>query len=139
MVFGVAMNNKSILINAANAGVSELTLLRCSGSSCTASATKTCSSANPTLSPYSCVTTAIDAAAAGLVPSASLPTVTITIGAGSSATTCASDATCLSALSTAAGQSATVQLTFPCNLQVMSHDYSGAGCPLSSSATGMVQ
>jgi Flp pilus assembly protein TadG len=115
LIFGIALNNKSIVIHAAAAGIQQFSVSRGAAT------------------PYTTTVTAIKSAATGLT-TASLG---ITITANGAA--CASDSACTTALQGAGGQSATVLVTYPCNLQVMGVNYGASTCQLSSSATGMIQ
>lgn len=115
LVFGVAMLKIMTVSYAADAGISTLTISR--GSS----------------TPYTAATTAINNAATGLTISNITTTVTV------NGTACSTNSTCATALSTAMGKSATVSLTYPCNLQFYGYNYGSSVCPYTSTVTGMVQ
>jgi Flp pilus assembly protein TadG len=111
-VFGIALNNYVSLTNAAQAGALQLAVSR--GDS----------------KPYSDTVSAIQNVAPGLTP-ASL-TITLTVNG----TACASDATCNTALTSAAGKSAAVQASYPCSLVVMAVTYA---CTMTVNTTERIQ
>jgi Flp pilus assembly protein TadG len=118
-VFGIALNNWVILTNAAEAGALQFASSR----------------GDSTGNPWTDTTNAIYNSAGNLVPfvKASL-TITLSVNG----TACASDATCLTALSTNAGNAAIVTASFPCSLTVMAHNYAPS-CTLKVSTTERIQ
>jgi Flp pilus assembly protein TadG len=121
IVFGFTLNNKSIVVHAAAAGIQQFTISR--GAS----------------TPFTATTATINSAAVGLTPfGLTSPTLTITLSVNGAA--CASDSACATALSANASQSASVRVSYPCSLQVMGFSYGGgASCQVFSTATGMIQ
>jgi Flp pilus assembly protein TadG len=118
-VFGIALNNWVILTNATEAGALQFAISR----------------GNIDNTPWTDTTNAIYNSAGNLIPfvKASL-TITLSVNG----TACASDATCLTALSANAGQAAIVKATYPCSLTVLAHNYAPS-CTLSVSTTERIQ
>ncbi len=110
--FGVAMQHYLLVTNAAAQGAMTMALSR------------------GTASPYTSTTTAITNAAPGLTSGSITTTVTI------NGTACTTDSGCAAALS--AGATATVRVSYPCDLSVMGVNYK-ANCSLSSQSAQMVQ
>lgn len=111
--FGIAMNQKMVLTNAAAKGAMTLALSR----------------GTPT--PYATTTTAITSAA----PSLTAGQISITVKVNGVA--CASDAACTTIL--VSGQPALVRATYPCDLTVMGVNYAPGGCTLSAETAQLVQ
>jgi len=85
--------------------------------------------------PYAAVTTAIGNAAPNLA-SGSI-TKTLIVNGGSP---CTDDSTCKSQLTTAgAGTTASVQVSYPCDLTVLGVNFKPGGCTLSATSAQMVQ
>jgi len=82
--------------------------------------------------PYTTTINSIGASAGNLT--ASNITVTVTVNGAA----CSTDATCSTALSSAAGQTASVSATYPCNLTVMGVNYF-PNCSLSSQTSDLVE
>ncbi|HWB47729.1 MAG TPA: TadE family protein [Stellaceae bacterium] len=111
--FGLVISNYVQLTNAVGAGTRQLSLSR--GDS----------------SPYTDTVGVIT----GSSPSLSTSSLTITLSVNG--TNCTNDSTCSTALSNAAGQSATVTATYPCSLAVYGYNFAPS-CTLSSQMTGLV-
>lgn len=111
--FGVAMANYLVLTNSAAQGALTLALSR------------------GTSTPYTTTTTAITNAA----PSLTSGQITTVVKINDVA--CSTDAGCSSAL--VAGQTALVQVTYPCDLTVMGINFKPGGCTLSAQSSQMVQ
>lgn len=115
-VFGIAINNYICVTNSAAAGVLQLTIDRGSAAATPLTDTKN----------------AVYAAA---------PTLTrasLAISVSINGTACTTDAACNTALSAAAGDSATVTVSYPCTLQVLQINYL-PNCTLAASPTGRIQ
>ncbi len=120
-VFGVALNNYVTLTNAAQAGALQFAISR----------------GDSTGKPYSDTISAISKAA----PSLAQATLTITLKVNGTA--CTSDSTCQAALSTNAGQPASVTASYPCipgnpNLTVMAVSYAQS-CTMTVNTTERIQ
>ena len=111
--FGLVISNYVVLTDAVGMGARQLSLSR--------------GSSTPRTDTVSAVT--------GATPS--LTTASITITTSVNGTTCTTDTACQTALSSAAGQSATVTATYPCSLQVYGYDFAPS-CTLSAQMTGLV-
>lgn len=112
--FGLALNNYVAVTNAAQSAAFQLAVSR--GAS----------------TPY---TTTLNAAY-GAAPNLTKTKLTVTLTVNGS--TCSSDTSCSTSLSSAMGKSASVSVSYPCNLQVLQVNYLN-NCSLDSSATGRVQ
>ncbi len=115
-VFGIAINNYICVTDSAAAGVLQLTIDRGSAAATPLTDTKN----------------AVYAAA---------PTLTrasLTISVSINGTACTTDAACNTALNAAAGNSATVTVSYPCTLQVLQINYL-PNCTLAASPTGRIQ
>lgn len=110
--FGVAMQQYVALTNAAAQGAMTMALAR------------------GTTTPYSSTTTAISNAAPSLASGSITTTVTI------NGTACTTNSGCSTALT--AGATATVRVTYPCDLTVMGVNFK-TGCTLSGQSAQMVQ
>jgi len=110
--FGVAISQYMIVTNAAAAGATTFALSR------------------GTNTPYGTTTTAITSAA----PSLTVASITKTLRV--SGTACTDDTTCKTAL--VAGATATVTVSYPCDLTVMGHDFK-SNCTVSATSAQMVQ
>ena len=108
---GLAINNYSIITNAAEQGAQSLALSR------------------GTTSPYSTALAAIDAAAVTL--NTSNLTVTMTVGGTACTSTSCTVAT--------AGAVAQVTVAYPCNLVIYNKNYGGSPCSLTVTAANVVQ
>lgn len=111
--FGITLNNYVLLTDAVGTGARQLAVSR--GST----------------TPRSSTVTAVTNAATGL-------TGTITITTSVNGTVCATDTACATALTSAAGQPATVTATYPCDLKVYGYDFA-PGCTLSSTMQDRVE
>jgi Flp pilus assembly protein TadG len=123
-VFGIALNNWVILTNATEAGALQFAASRGDSDG----------------TPWTDTTNAIYNAAANLIP---FVKTNLTITLSINGTACTSDATCLAALSTNAGNPAIVTASYPCmssnpNLTVYGHQYSPS-CTLKVSETERIQ
>jgi Flp pilus assembly protein TadG len=123
-VFGIALNNWVILTNAAEAGALQFAASRGDSDG----------------TPWTDTTNAIYNAAGNLMP---FVKTSLTITLSVNGTACTSDATCLTALSTNAGNPAIVTASYPCissnpNLTVYGHQYSPS-CTLKVSTTERIQ
>jgi len=118
-VFGIALNNWVILTNAAEAGALQFASSRGDSDN----------------TPWTDTTNAIYNSAGNLIPfvKASL-TITLSVNG----TACATDAACLTALSTNAGNAAIVTASYPCSLTVLAHNYAPS-CTLKVSTTERIQ
>lgn len=112
--FGITLNNYVILTDAVGTGARQLAVSR------------------GTTTPRSSSVTMVQNAATGLV------TANITITTQVNGTTCATDTACSTALSSAAGQAATVLATYPCDLNVMGYNFA-PGCTLSSTMSERIE
>jgi Flp pilus assembly protein TadG len=110
--FGVAMQQYVALTNAAAQGAMTMALAR------------------GTATPYATTTMAISNAAPSLASGSITTTVTI------NGTACSTNSTCSAALT--AGATATVRVTYPCDLTVMGVNFK-TGCTLSGQSAQMVQ
>lgn len=113
-VFGLTLQNYISVTAAAEAGAFQLTISR--GDS----------------TPWTDTRTAVFAAAPSLKQS------NTTISLMVNGITCTSDASCSTALTSAAGQTASVSVSYPCNLVVMGVNYL-TGCTLSAAPKGRIQ
>ena len=85
-----------------------------------------------TSTPYSTTVSQVTSSAFNLASSS------LTITTKVNGTTCSTDTTCQTALTSAAGQAATVSATYPCDLVIMGHDFA-PGCTLSSAMAEMIE
>ena len=113
--FGIAMSHYVMLNNAAAQGATTFAFAR------------------GTATPYITTSTAINNAAPGLA--AASITKTLTVNGG---TPCATDVACKDALGTAAGATARVTVSYPCDLTVMGINYK-PNCTLTATSSQMVQ
>jgi Flp pilus assembly protein TadG len=113
-VFGIAIHDYLTVTNAAEAGAFQLAISR--GDS----------------TPYTDTTNAIY----GAGPTLSKGQLTITLTINGS--TCSSDSSCLTALNSAAGKSATVTVSYPCKLSVLGNNYF-PNCTLTARPTERIQ
>jgi Flp pilus assembly protein TadG len=90
------------------------------------------SRASASATPYSSTVSAISGSAANLT-AASITVTTSVNGTG-----CATDSACVTALSNAAGETASVTATYPCNLTVMGFNFLPS-CTLSSQTSDLVE
>jgi hypothetical protein len=90
------------------------------------------SRATASSSPYSTTVTAITSAAPNLT--AASVTVTATVNG----TACSSDSGCATALNAAAGETATVTATYPCNLTIMGFNFAPS-CTLTAQTSDLVE
>jgi Flp pilus assembly protein TadG len=112
--FGLALNNYVMLTEAVADGARQLALGRGAANS------------------YTTTTNQVKSTASNLT--AANLTITLSVNG----TACTSDSTCQTALSTAAGQPASVTATYPCDLLVMGVNFA-PGCTLSSRTTEMIE
>jgi len=112
--FGFTLNNYVMLTDAAGAGVRQFAISRSSAT------------------PYSTTTTTVAAAA----PDLTAGSITLTLQVNGTA--CASDTACQTALSNAAGGSATLTAGYPCNLEIMGVNFAPS-CSLSAQVTDLVE
>lgn len=113
-MFGLTIHNYISVTGAAEAGMLQLTVSR------------------GDTTPWTDTTNVIYAAA---------PTLTkanLTVSVSVNGTACASDAACVTALSTAAGMPASVTVRYPCDLKVLDIRYLN-NCTVSATPTGRVQ
>lgn len=115
VVFGLVLNNYVVVTNAAAVGAKTLVLGRGSNS------------------PYSSTIAAIQAAAPGLTAG------NLTVQTTVNGSTCSSDSDCKAALTNAAAMPASVSVSYPCTLIVLSHDYAPNGCTLRQTTAGRIQ
>jgi Flp pilus assembly protein TadG len=113
--FGLTINNYMTLNSAAYQGAQSFALSR--GSS----------------TPYTKATSAINAAATNL--STSSITATLSVGGSS----CTTDSGCQTLLTSGGGQTALVQLSYPCNLTIMGTNFGGTNCKISTQSGQVVQ
>jgi Flp pilus assembly protein TadG len=113
---GIVFNNYVELIDGVRAGSRNLAISRSDG----------------VTTPYTTSTAAVTSSAMNLTAA----NITITLKVNGA--TCSSDSTCVTALSTAMGESANVSATYPCNLTIMGVNYSPS-CTLSSQSTERVE
>jgi len=115
LAFAITLQNYLVVANAADMAAIQLTLSRGAAT------------------PYTSAVNAINAAASTLTTANLKITVTVNGAA------CTSDATCQTALSSAASKQASVSLSYPCNLTVLQINYAPAGCSLNATTLGLVQ
>lgn len=111
--FGLVISNYVVLTDAVGMGARQLSLSR------------------GTSTPYDDARSAVT----GATPSLTTASITITLRVNG--TTCSTNSACSTALSSAAGQSASVTATYPCSLAVYGYDFA-PGCTLSAQMTGLV-
>jgi len=112
--FGLTLNNYLMLTDAASAGVRQFAISRSS------------------TSPYSTTTSAVTSAA----PNLTAASITITMKVNG--TTCTSNTACQTALSNAAGGSASLTAAYPCNLVIFGIDFAPS-CSLSTQVTDLIE
>ncbi len=112
--FGIALNNYVLLTDAVGTGARQLSVSR------------------GTSTPRSSTVTMLQNAATGLV------TGSITITTKVNGTACADDSACSTALTSAAGQAATVTATYPCDLNVFGINFAPS-CSLSSTMSERIE
>ena len=112
--FGITLNNYLTLTNAVSTGARVFAISR------------------EAATPRSSTVTQVQNAA----PNFTQASLTITISVDGTA--CATDSACATALSSNAGNPATVVASYPCNLTVMAINYA-PGCTLSSTTTERIQ
>ena len=95
---------------------------------------QTLSVSRGTANPWTSTVNAMLASAPLLTPAQLRTSISITVNG----TACAADASCVSALNTATGETAVVTATYPCNLTIMGVSYV-PGCTLSSQVAQIVQ
>jgi len=113
-VFGVTIHDYISVTGAAEAGMLQLTVSR------------------GDTTPWTDTTNVVYAAAPTLLKTSLTVTVSV------NGTACASDAACVTALSTAAGLPASVTVRYPCKLKVLAVSYL-KNCTVSATPTGRVQ
>jgi Flp pilus assembly protein TadG len=111
---GIVFNNYVELIDGVRSGSRNLAISRSS------------------TTPYTTTTGAVTASAANLTAASITTTVKV------NGTACTSDTTCTTALSTAAGDPASVSATYPCNLTIMGVNYAPS-CTLTSQSTERIE
>jgi len=117
---GSVFNDFLVITNAAEAGTFHLTVSR--GAS----------------TPYTSTVTAVKSST--YLSASQLTQLTVTVNVNG--TPCATDSACQTALTNAAGQSATVTVSYPCdftNLQIGNYQWNIPYCPLTSQSTGRIQ
>ncbi len=114
VTFGIAINNYIELTDGVRSGGRTLAISRSSST------------------PYTSTTSAITSSAANLT--AANINITVTVNG----TACSSDSGCSTALSGAAGDTATVSATYPCNLTVLSVNYA-PGCTLTATTKDLIE
>ena len=112
--FGIALNNYVMLTNGADASARILAISR--GSS----------------SPYTTATNQLYSSASTLTRASMTVTVTV------NGSTCSADSACQTALNSAQGKAASVQVSYPCDLQVYKYNFAPS-CSLSAQSTELVQ
>jgi Flp pilus assembly protein TadG len=113
-MFGITIHDYISVTGAAEAGMLQLTVSR------------------GDTTPWTDTTNVIYAAAPTLLRA------NLTVSVSVNGTACASDATCVTALSTAAGLPASVTVRYPCKLKVLAVSYL-QNCTVSATPTGRVQ
>jgi Flp pilus assembly protein TadG len=113
-MFGLTIHNYISVTGAAEAGMLPLTVSR------------------GDTTPWTDTTNVIYAAAPTLLKA------NLTVSVSVNGTACTSDATCVTALSTAAGLPASVTVRYPCDLKVLAVSYL-SNCTVSATPTGRVQ
>jgi Flp pilus assembly protein TadG len=111
---GIVFNNYVELIDGVRSGSRNLAISR------------------STTTPWTTSTAAVTASAANLT----VANVAVTLKVNGVA--CTSDSSCVTALSTAAGEPASVSATYPCNLSIMGVNYA-TSCTLSSQSTERIE
>lgn len=111
--FGLTLNNYLTLTNATDSAARVLAISRAS-------------------------TTPWTTMKAQLTAAASLTTSKMTITATVNGSGCSTDGGCQTALNTAQGQAASVQVSYPCDLTVFGHNYAPS-CTLTAKSTELVQ
>jgi Flp pilus assembly protein TadG len=114
--FSITLNNYIELTEAVRTGARNLAISRAMASA----------------TPYTTTVADISSSAGNL------KSTNITVTMSVNGTACASDSTCSTALSTAAGQTATVTATYPCNLTVMAVNFLPS-CTLQSQTADLVE
>jgi Flp pilus assembly protein TadG len=114
--FGIALNNDVELTDAVRTGARNFAISRASASG----------------TPYTGTVSAITGAAANLTAGSVSVTTKV------NGTACTTDSGCSTALSTAAGETATVTATYPCNLTVMGVNFA-SGCTLSATTDDIIE
>ncbi len=114
--FSITLNNYIELTEAVRTGARSIAISRAMASA----------------TPYTSTVSNIDASAGNLT--AGNITVTITVNG----TACTTDSGCSTALSTAAGETAAVNATYPCNLTVMGFNFL-PNCQLQSQTSDLVE
>jgi Flp pilus assembly protein TadG len=114
--FSITLNNYIELTEAVRTGARNLAISRAMASA----------------TPYTTTVADIDSSAGNLTAA------NIRLALAVNGTPCASDGACSSALSTAAGETATVSASYSCNLVVMGFDFL-PGCSLQSQTADLVE
>jgi Flp pilus assembly protein TadG len=114
--FSITLNNYIELTEAVRTGARNLAISRAMASA----------------TPYTTTVADIGASAGNLTASSITTTMSV------NGTACTSDSTCSTALSTAAGDTATVTATYPCNLTVMGVNFLPS-CTLQSQTADLVE
>jgi len=114
--FGIALNNYIELTDAVRNGTRNFTISRATAST----------------TPYTSTVTAITGGAPSLTASS------VTVTASVNGTACSTDSGCTTALTNAAGETATVTATYPCNLTVMGANFA-PGCTLTAQSSDLVE
>jgi Flp pilus assembly protein TadG len=111
--FGIVISNYVLLTNAVGAGARQFALSR--GDS----------------TPYTDTVSVIT----GSSPTLTAASITVTLSVNG--TSCSNNSACSTALTSAAGQPATVAATYPCSLSVYGYNFAPS-CTLSAQMTGLV-
>jgi Flp pilus assembly protein TadG len=114
--FGVGLNNYIELTAAVRSGGRNLAISRTSGAS----------------TPYTTTISTIEGSAPNLTTGSLSVSMTV------NGTSCSTDSTCSAALNTAAGDTATVTASYPCNLTVMGVNFAPS-CTLSAQTSDLVE
>jgi Flp pilus assembly protein TadG len=114
--FSITLNNYIELTEGVRTGARNLAISRAMASA----------------TPYTSTVSDISASAGNLTAGSISVTVNV------NGTACTTDSGCSTALSTAAGQTASVSATYPCNLQVMGVNFL-SGCTLRSQTSDLVE
>ena len=112
--FGLLLNNYLMLTDAVRVGARQFSISRTS------------------TTPWTTATSALTAAA----PNLTAASITINLKVNGAA--CTSDSACVTALASAAGGSANVGASYPCNLTIMGVNFA-PGCTLSSQITQLIE
>jgi Flp pilus assembly protein TadG len=114
--FGMVLNNYVELTDSVRNGARNFAISRASASG----------------TPYSTTVSAISAGAPNLTAGSIVITIRV------NGTACTTDSGCTTALSSAAGQTAYVSATYPCNLTIMNVNFA-SGCTLTATTSDLIE